>query len=127
MAKNNLNFNAMSNLVTGGEIQLMEMNQKLLTGMNNMPVKFSKKSSVKKKKKQKKQGSHDIDHGGEEASKKARPVEKCPRSAYEELPRSTAQEPVEVERTYWQEAMVLSELLGPPVCKRRNRRRSSYR
>ena len=124
MAKNNLNFNAMSNLVTGGEIQLMEMNQKLLTGMNNMPVKFSKKSSVKKKKKQKKQGAHDIDHGGEEASKKAQPVEKCPRSAYEELPRSTVQEePVEVERTYWQEAMVLSELLGPPVCKRRNRRR----
>ena len=114
----------MSNLVTGGEIQLMEMNQKLLTGMNNMPVKFSKKSSVKKKKKQKKQGAHDIDHGGEEASKKAQPVEKCPRSAYEELPRSTVQEePVEVERTYWQEAMVLSELLGPPVCKRRNRRR----
>ena len=117
----------MSNLVTGGEIQLMEMNQKLLTGMNNMPVKFSKKSSVKKKKKQKKQESHDIDHGGEEESKKARPVEKCPRPAYEELPRGTAQEPVEVERTYWQEAMVLSELLGTPVCKRRNRRRSSYR
>ena len=114
----------MSNLVTGGEIQLMEMNQKLLTGMNNMPVKFSKKSSAKKKKKQKKQGAHDIGHGGEEASKKAQPVEKCPRSAYEELPRSTVQEePVEVERTYWQEAMVLSELLGPPVCKRRNRRR----
>lgn len=124
MAKNNLNFNAMNNLVTGGEIQLMEMNQKLLTGMNNMPVKFSKKSSVKKKKKQKKQRAHDIDYGGEEASKKAQPVEKCPRSAYEELPRSTVQEePVEVERTYWQEAMVLSELLGPPVCKRRNRRR----
>ena len=74
MAKNNLNFNAMSNLVTGGEIQLMEMNQKLLTGMNNMPVKFSKKSSNKKKKKHKKQESHDIDHGGEEESKKARPV-----------------------------------------------------
>lgn len=127
MAKNNLNFNAMSNLVTGGEIQLMEMNQKLLTGMNNMPVKFSKKSSTKKKKKHKKQESHDIDHGGEEESKKARPVEKCPRPAYEELPRSTAQELVEVERTYWQEAMVLSELLGTPVCKRRNRRRSRYR
>ncbi|MBC8579850.1 hypothetical protein [Zhenhengia yiwuensis] len=127
MAKNNLNFSAMSNLVTGGEIQLMEMNQKLLTGMNNMPVKFSKKSSAKKKKKHKKQGAHDIYHGGEEESKKAQPVEKRPRPAYEELPRNTAQEPVEVERTYWQEAMVLSELLGTPVCKRRNRRRSSYR
>lgn len=30
---------------------------------------------------------------------------------------------IEATRAYWQEAMMLAEIVGPPVCKRRGRRR----
>ena len=54
--------------------------------------------------------------------KKSQEVEKTLPTTYEHMPKRTQTTVVEGEWTYWQEAMVLSELLGAPACKRRRRR-----
>lgn len=124
MGKNNLNLNAMNSFITGGELKLMELNQNMISTMNEPLTKWQGKSKKKQVKKHKPHGQSEV---SQEATmpqvESGKPLNRRA-EAIRQMHEHDKPEPVEAAPTYWQEAIILSEIIGQPVCKRRNRRRS---
>lgn len=127
MGKNNLNLGSMNNFIAGGELKLIELNQSAMKAMNDPFGKWQGKAKKRQVKKHKKhahtEGNHEekVEKALEVASEK--PLNRRA-EAIRQMHEHEVVERVVVERTYLQEAIILSEILGQPVCKRRNRRRS---
>lgn len=75
------------------------------------------KNNPKKKKKVK---AHQNEPN--QITKKQEKLKKTIDTTYETIHQEKQVEVKKVEWNYWQEAIVLSELLGAPVCKRRRKR-----